>query len=280
MPKSNLEFWIDLLTYILPFLQLLILVIPFLGERPLFDLQRDFWNIFSKRGYAILFLGALLTYFTIKQSIVTKDLAVIDAQEVKDAEIKRDKYNQAKIDSASQKTNEMLAKYGFKVDSKNEEIVKILQDPNLKKLTIVNGESPLLSITDVIFDKENKNKLTFKIRSFDASSYDLNLRLDIFGLTNNDKDFILLTKDFNLFGTVNIVNKDQSLELYKEFNFIKSYNVLYFRLHGTYEKYDGTLIPIDNYAMLNKSQNDGKLQIPTLESVNQIKIYLNTRGLK
>ncbi|MFH6963183.1 hypothetical protein ACHRVK_12360 [Flavobacterium plurextorum] len=280
MIKSNLEFWTDLLTYIIPFLQLLILVIPFLGERPLFDLTRDFWQIFSKRGYAILILGALLTYFTIKQNIVVKDLAIIEANEVKDAEIKRDRHNQAKIDSTYKKTNEMLAKYGLKVDSKNEEIVKILQDPNLKKLTIVNGESPLLSITDIIFDKENRSKATFKIRSFDASSYDLNLRLDIFGLANNNQDFILLIKDFNLFGTVDIVKKDESVNLYKEFNFVKSYNVLYFRLHGTYKKYDGTLIPIDNYTMLNKDISDGKLQIPNLESVNQIKKYLNIKGLK
>jgi len=72
MNKSSLEFWQAFLSYVLPFLQLLLLVIPFLGNRPLFDIQRNFWNVFSKRGYAILFLGTLLTFFTIRQSIVEK----------------------------------------------------------------------------------------------------------------------------------------------------------------------------------------------------------------
>jgi hypothetical protein len=56
MNEKKLEFYNQLFQYIVPIIQFLILIIPFLGKEALYDGRRKLIKRFSYRGYSLLFL--------------------------------------------------------------------------------------------------------------------------------------------------------------------------------------------------------------------------------
>lgn len=278
MEESNLESWDNLLKLILPILQLLILIIPFLGVRPLFDKSRSYWDRLSKRGYTLCILGIILAILTIKQSQTTNSLDNIKTIKADQKIAKRDSLNQKRNEIENFKTKEMLAKYGLQVDSKNNEIVKMLSDPDQRKTTVIYGESPILDIAYVKIDKETSTKFTFTMTSYDASSYDINVKTDVLAATT-DRKVILLRKDIDLFQNNTIIKKDQSIDCFTDIKVAKNYQMLYFRFHGVYKKNDGTIIPVDNFTAYDKRDSERPFGFPKNEVILQIKEYYNKFGL-
>lgn len=278
MEESYLQSWDNMLKIILAVLQLLILVIPFFGVRPLFDKSRNRWDKLSRRGYALCILGSILAVLTVRQSQITNDLDNIKTIQADKKVAKRDSLNQRRNDIENFKTKEMLAKYGLQVDSKNKEIVKMLSDPNQRKTTVVYGESPILDISNIKIDKETSTKFTFTMTSYDASSYDINIKTDVLGVTTNAK-LILLKKDIDLFQGNTIIKKDQSIDCFTDIKVAKNYQMLYFRFHGIYEKHDGTIIPVDNFTAYDKRDSERPFGFPKKDVIIEIKDYYNKFGL-
>jgi len=182
-----------------------------------------------------------------------KKLDAIVSEEVTKNAVKRDSLNQHKVDAAYQKTNEMLAKYGYKVDIKNDEIVKILKDPNQRKTTIINSENPLLDIYKMNYEKDSK-KLLISLTSFDATSYDIDLKLDILGVIENQ--MFVLGKNAQI--THNeIITKGYKLTRDWTINDIRTSKIskYYLILHGNYKKSDGTVFPIERFYSLDPNKN-------------------------
>jgi hypothetical protein len=277
--ESNLESWNNLLKYLLPLLQLLILVIPFLGVRPLFDRSRTFWDRLSKRGYSLFFLGIILALLTIKQSSVTNDLETLSSVNSEKKSVRRDSINQKRNEYESYKTKEMLAKYGLQVDTKNNEIVKILRDPEQRQTTVVYGESPILDIANIKIDKEISSKFIFTVTSYDASSYYIDIKVDVLGVSSPGK-LLLLKKDLDLFQSMSVIKKDQSIDCFTDIKIAKDYQMLYFRFCGTYQKHDGTIIPVENYSAYDKREFERPFGYPKKAAIAEIKNYYKTFGLK
>ncbi|WP_433763353.1 hypothetical protein [Flavobacterium ginsenosidimutans] len=276
MKETTLELYSTIFQYVIPVLQFILLIIPFLGSRAMYD--KRYSNLFKRisgRGKVLFVFALILIFCTVGQSILLNKIAVLNAVNAEKNLARRDSLNRKKNEEQNLKVQEMLAKYGFSVDTKNDEIVKILRDPNLRKLTIVNGESPILDISDVSL---KDNVFNFKFVSYDASSYDVNVRIDVF--TDNNQNIVLLKKDLNLLGDIKIIKKGFGTTALHTSEYLARYPILFFRLLGGYKKYDGTAYTVQNYFIFNRDDNDKKFGQPQQFWVSKIKEYYENRGLK
>ncbi len=214
-----------LLEYIIPITQFLILLIPFLGSGALYDKRKKYYRRFSVRGYSLVFLAIFLIICSVKQNEITEEL-----NEIKDKEVSvRDSINQYR-------TQELLAKYGLKVDRKNDEIVRILRDSSLSKTTIINGAQPYLNISNIEM-KRNGDTLGFKIWycSEEAISYNLDVLLDIYAYKIERDSFSVVVENLRDISSVTIP-KDRCIINDSHRLIGRNNNDEYiFFLHGTYE---------------------------------------------
>jgi hypothetical protein len=275
MNGSTLDILNSSLQSIIPILQFVLVIFPFMNKKALFDERtttKPYLLRFSNKGYKFITYGFILVGFTIAQNYIAKELNTLQTQNIEANNSKRDSINQNKIELASLKTGEMLAKYGYKVDTKNEEIVKILRDPNSRKTNIINGENPVLDICEIKIDKETSREIYLAFKSYDATSYDINVKLDLFGVVNNK--LYLVGKNFSIIETNSILTKNtQMVNTWKlSRDPIPNTSMYYFKLYGFYKKYDGTIIPIEKYCGydLNETQIIGYL-IPSKERIEEMK---------
>lgn len=253
MNQSNLEFYNNIFLYLIPIIQAIILLVPFLGSGALYDRRKKPLSRFSKRGYTLLVLALILIIVSIKQSQVTNDLNKLSIASAEIKMAKRDSINQSKDDMDRLKTTEMLARYGLKVDTQNNEIVKILKDPTSRKITNNYGEDPVLDLSEA---KVDGKKIFLKFTSYQATSYDINVKIDILGDVNNKT--IMLVRDRFVIAENAIIIKNKSLENNWTIDhfIIPSISRFYFKLHGSYKKSNGTKIPIENYYALDKDNGN------------------------
>lgn len=275
MNESTLDILNSSLQSLIPILQFVLVIFPFMNKKALFDERRTtepYLLRFSNKGYIFIVYGLILVGVTVMQNYIAKELNTIQNKNIEANNSKRDSINQNKIELASIKTGEMLAKYGYKVDSKNEEIVKILRDPNSRKMTIVNGENPVLDIYEIKIDKETSRKIYLTFTSYDATSYDINIKLDLFAVANNK--LYLVGGNFPILPANTILTKGmQILNTWKlNRDPMPNTSIYYFKLYGLYKKYDGTIIPIEKYCgyNLNETQTLGYL-IPSKERIEEMK---------
>jgi hypothetical protein len=275
MNESTLNILNSTLQSLIPPLQFVLVIFPFMNKKALFDERRitkPYLLRFSNKGYVFIAYGLILVIITITQNHIAKELNILQTKNIEANNSKRDSINQSKIELASLKTGEMLAKYGYKVDTKNEEIVKILRDPNSRKITIVNGENPVLDIYEIKIDKEINTKIYLTFISYAATSYDINIKLDLFAVANNK--IYLVGENFPILPANTILTKDmQLINTWKlSRDPLPNTSMYYFKLYGFYKKYDGTIISIEKYCGydLNGNQTLGYL-IPSNERIKEMK---------
>lgn len=210
----------------------------------------------TKRGRLLLGLIILAIICTSIQIFTSAKL-----NQVKDREFKKEI---AIRDSTNQfNTQELLAKYGLKVDRKNDEIVRILRDSSLKKTTIINGAAPYLKIDNIEMSR-TADTTTFKVWycSKEAISYNVNVFLDIYTYNATTDSFgTIFTNGRDI--TVVDIPKDQCIisSGHGFFDFSQHNNYI-FHLHGTYENSDGKIIKSDYLHFYNyKEKNFGYLGI-------------------
>ncbi len=134
----------------------------------------------------------------------------------------------------------------------------MLRDSSLGKTTIVNGEFPILKICKVEIDSTKSDTLnvTYSYCSKDASSYNINVSLDVVGFNLEKEEFVYIGKNQRDMSNATIA-KDEVLTSKRQIYRGKSENRYYiFRLYGTYEKFDKHVVIIDErslYDMKHKS---------------------------
>lgn len=259
-------------------LQFILVIIPFIGTKALYDgrnTTKPFLERFSKKGKFFVSIGVLLIIISFSQTKISEKLNNIkDATTVKNDSL-QSIANKTEILEASYKNTELLAKYGLKVDTKSNEIVKILKDPDSRKTTNNYGEDPVLELTEAIIDKETGKKIFLKFTSFESTSYDINVKIDIIA-TVMDQTFILV-KNLSPIAENTTLVKNYSLDNtwpLDHFN-ILSVNLFYFRFFGSYKKSDGTIKQFEKYYAMDKFDPNG-LGHPTSEMLKIIKdVYKN-----
>lgn len=217
-------------------IQACILLIPFLGTKALFDMRHsDKLEMPTKRGYLLLVLIALAIVCSAIQIFISNTL-----NEIKDKEFKKEI---AIRDSTNQfQTQEMLAKYGYKVDSTNMVIVKAINDSSLKNTYNIyhnNEQQPQLTFDNIIFEKREQDVLSFRLdlASAEATSCNIKVKMEIIAYNNTTEKFDFYLKNEPLITQGDKIIKDEGvshLYEFKDLNF-KDHHSYYFRLLGSYE---------------------------------------------
>ena len=208
-------------------------------------------------GGALIVLPAYL-YNQQKKGEAKKDILTKIEQDRRDS-VQRRNYDSSllvmklKFDTSNFKTNsiisENLGKYGYKFDSANNQIVKMIKDSSKKKVIV--GDDPSLSLLGItafsaVKDLERGDKfikLKFDLLSAGVGSSSFNLTISAVGMGSDSvrKSMyaVYLWKNDEIFAATQRMSKDAVHGFY---NFIErgGFTLIYFWLRGTYKNVDQT----------------------------------------
>lgn len=239
-----------LFQYIILTIQFFILIIPFLGKAALYDKRKKILKRFSARGYTLIVLATLLIVSTIIQNQIVDNINRVKDEKFQNAITIRDSINQSKNEGEAFKTKEMLARYGYKVDSTNKQIVKTLRDSSLRKTTIINGDAPFLTTCDMHVKRDDSTalKIMYSLCSKDAASYNIAIQRDVFALNPKENIYSIISVGDFLFLPNTSFPKEEGVTASFDISKPDMKNrVYYFRIYGTYYKSDNTPIGIDKF---------------------------------
>jgi len=224
---------------ILGILGFIIVILPFTGK--VHDGRRTWLRGFTTRGWiiCIAFLATLIVTYL-------KDLQADKVDKIKAYQIKIDKI---KADSISRKRNDesnakivnaftsALAKYGYKYDSAENVIKKIVRDSSKKQ--IIYGNSPELSMKSIQL-KHNNDSLFFDLTltSIQAASYQINLQMYTIYDQNDDNKYELIPiMNYDIIDGV-LIPKDRDFTFTARITGVNSISMkgtFYFAIKGNYK---------------------------------------------
>lgn len=220
-------------------------VVPSTGR--ITDNRKKFPKNINPRGWFTFFCLSIVVTATITQLIVSKEKEKhAQIEQVKKDSINKVVYNQAltdmkmKYDTSNLKTittiTETLGKYGYKLDSSSNRLVKILRDSTRSK--VVESVSPTLSLCPgddpIKYEKVDYEtiKVVVKLCSIGSGSTNFKVNYDFIFETTSGKFHVSTFNDF--------LPKDLRLPYlvgeYKAFTFRTDEDVenIYVRLYGSY----------------------------------------------
>ncbi|MBD0725749.1 hypothetical protein B6A10_11205 [Flavobacterium sp. L1I52] len=242
--------------------------------------HKNWWKKITKRGWIAISIGSgiaiVLTLQEINNRRVTdyKDKILASEQNSRDSIITKG------IESSTQKLFDNLSiafkKQGLQYDTIKNQVLKLKDSI---KTTIINGEPPLISLTNLqIKDSTHFIDKTYKVQytiiSHDAVSFNINFMFDIFAFTPNG-NILTIKKNINIFYKGQTIAKEESLynslEIPKDTSF---YSLYAFRLKGYYKKSDSTKIKIDKFYLLRPRTKKNYFQLPVQIHENLLRSYL------
>lgn len=278
MSVKQLELFNSIFQFLILLLQFSLLIIPFIGRKALYDgrnTTKPFLKRFSKRGVYFIILGIVLIFISFSQTKISEELNNIEHRITVKNDSLQNVANKIEILKASYKTTEMLAKYGLKVDTQSNEIVKILKDPNTRKTTNIYGADPELELSEAVVDKNTGNKIFLKFTSLESTSYVIDVKLDIL-VTVFDTTFFL-AKNFKPIAENTTLVRNYSLDMILPIDHFNNPGMIrfYFKFFGSIKKSNGVVKPFEKYYAMDKYDPNG-LGHPTSEMLKIIKdVYKN-----
>jgi len=272
------------LTIIIAIMQALIVIIPLKGK--LSDNRSKFPRNFTKLGYSLI-VFCIITIICTILLFTTSEQEQKNTQKLLQTELKnRDSINQNKIDAANEKyifkldssdknTIKLLAQYGLKYDSSEKRIEKLVTDSANKHITIINSEDPIFNLCDVEVVNKNTDSITFKLIfcSRDATSYNIDFKLDFFSKIGRGDEYFYIYRNLKILPPNTNINKDkfQSIEMG-----IKNFNTsaYFFHLRGTYKKFDGKLLILDNIVSFDFVDPKPHFGMPNAIEYEKIKKFI------
>jgi cell division protein FtsL len=130
------------------------------GDKIFSDSPKQPKAIFKRRKtYTLTQNGKILTSAIVVTTVIaiaqffltqSKERSLQKLQDLRDSNIAsknriRDSISSAKIENSKQETIEALARYGYKTDSLNDNLVRIVRDSTNRKITIIQGENPVVN---------------------------------------------------------------------------------------------------------------------------------------
>ncbi len=248
------------------------------------DLRYTTWyNKFTKRGWIAISIGLAIAFVLALQEINNQNVSAN-----KDNDLRIEQNSRASqitkginsgVEKSTQKIFENLSiafkKQGLQYDTIKMQVYKLRDSI---KTTIINGEPPLIAVSNLqIIDStyfKKTYKIDYKITSYNAASYDVDLVFDILAFTPNS-NILTIKKNINIFYKGQSINKDESLsntmDIPKDSSF---YSIYAFRLKGSIRKSDNTKILIDKFYLLRPRVKKNYFQIPVQVHEDYLRVYL------
>lgn len=231
--------------------QILIVIFPFLGK--ISDNRHNSPKRFTKLGYGLVLCCLVSLVASIMMIKISQDEEKDNKTELENALAERDSINQSKINFANKNLYDAFAKYGLKYDIAEKRISKLVKDSS--RVNIINGANPFLYI-ETIEPKIKDKSIEFKIdvASKMATSYNVNVALDLIQLDSLTNQYSYLQKNFTLLAPNSEIAEGKSLVSSPSLsNPSKNIKYYIFNFHGEYEKSDGTKIKLKKFYMVDMS---------------------------
>jgi hypothetical protein len=182
-----------------------------------------------------------------------------------------------KFDTTNIKTIEMLVKYGYKADSANNRLVKIVRDSSKTKIMLT--ERPVFKIcgdnTGITLLKQDNNKFAYKISfcSYAASSsmYNLDCRTILVNADSINTEYKYVGK-VDLISKDAVVSKDRMLSTILDIDTNLQHTGLCVVVNGTYSNYDNSKVYNINEVYYYDKRKNNLIEIlgDTKEKIMQI----------
>lgn len=243
----------------------------------------NWWKKLTKRGWIAISIGLGIAIVLGLQEInnrrisENKDNILTLEQDSRDSLIT--KGISTGVEKSTQKIFDNLSiafkRQGLQYDTIKNQVFKLKDSI---KTTIINGEPPLIALTDLQIKDSTYFKKTYNVQytivSHDAVSYNTNFMFDIFAFTPNG-NILTIKKNINIFYKGQTISKEESLynslEIPKDTSF---YSFYAFRLKGYYKKNDSTKIKIDKFYLLRPRTKKNYFQLPVQIHENSLRSYL------
>lgn len=248
------------------------------------DLRYTAWyNKFTKSGWNAISIGLAIAIVLALQEINNQNVSAN-----KDNDLTLEQNSRASqitkginsgVEKSTQKIFENLSiafkKQGLQYDTIKMQVYKLRDSI---KTTIINGEPPLIAVTNLqIIDStyfKKTYKIEYSITSYNAASYNVDLEFDILAFTPSS-NVLTVKKNINIFYKGQSINKDQllsnTIDIPKDSSF---YSLYAFRLKGSIRKSDNTKILIDKFYLLRPRVKKNYFQLPVQVHENYLRAYL------
>ena len=268
MEESTIDLIKKIVTGLNYLFQGLLLLIPFFGN--ITDKRRKGIKKIKRLGWYFIVSFVFSIACIITLSIITDHEDELKRIKFEDGLRKRDSANTAEIKFSDKQTIELLAKYGLEQSEYAQRIEKIVQDSTKKTVKIYNGADPLLNLNITkCSNKTDTLKITYNFESLHATSYDINLKIDLLGYDDYRNYIFYIYKNIESLRLGSVLNANQKIEPELNLIFRAKFNIYVLYVHGTYKKFDNKIITINDFYSFNILQNISGT--PTTEAYNLLK---------
>ncbi|MCC9064841.1 hypothetical protein [Flavobacterium piscisymbiosum] len=225
------------------------------------------WKRYTPRGKQAIGFGLLVALTLFLQDINNRNVSKDNDKKLSDKETLRAKEIKAGVKNATDQLFDGLSlafkKQGLQYDTIKNQVIKLKDSV---KTTIINGEPPILSFSNLQIVDSSYFKKTYSVKFTlickKADSYNTNITVDIFAVSPNSNIYTI-KRNINILYRGQIIQTNEELSntitIPKDTSF---YSFYAFRLKGYYFKHDKTKIDIDNFYLLRPRQKLNYFQFP------------------
>jgi hypothetical protein len=213
----------------------------------LYDNRRKLWRRITGRGLAAILINLFIIGATIMLYVLSEKQNDEKNKELTKSQSNMQQNIRAGIDSGNSRLfknlSEALAKQNLKLDTVNNELVRIKNDTTRNRITIVSANDPFLDFCSgqtIYIDSIYNNIIRFQVKlcNYEVASVDIDIDIYLVEESQEHSLHFLRTKKIFPIGSTLPKNTQQA------FPFSTIYNPAtikyYFLLYGTYKNTDRT----------------------------------------
>lgn len=249
------------------------------------DNRFRWWKRYTYRGKQAIALGSLIAVILFFQDVNnsnisnTKDIELINAQNSRNKAITKGINDGVEKSTHKLFVNLSLAfkKQGLQYDTIKNQVFKLRDSI---RVTEISRENPLITITNLqIKDSINFDKqylIEYSIKSLEAQSLKVDLKFDIFAITQRI-NIVTIYKNIRILYKGQSIGKDFGLaDILKVPKDNNLYSTYVFRLKGSYYSSSNQKILIDQFYLL-KPQNKKENAFTSASQVHEdfLRSYIN-----
>ena len=241
-------------SFLIILIPIIALVISFISTKgTLTDLKykKRWWKIVTKRGWLVILLTFVIAGLLWWQNFLNNQKEKTKDELLKKEKATSDSTISSRVDSNRKVLfNDLsvaLAKQNLQFDSAQRKIENLVRDSTNQKITIINSEDPNFDICDIkpILKTDDSLILKYFFCSENATSYDINVTIDIISKTTSNNQYFPLYNNLNFLPPNSVINKGKNLSINQYWGKWPKADIYFFRIKGTYKKFDGKILTID-----------------------------------
>jgi hypothetical protein len=258
---------------IIVLIAVLLLISMITSSNDLINKSAKGWNLITKKGYRIILLNLIvigltvLQYYINKSTVKSNELVANKKQTDRDSTLKaqydasliamKNRYDSANLNTIGTITD-ILGKYGFKLDSTNNELLRVVEESSKTKVII--QDQPVLQLNGkdgIHFLKSTKYSEIYEldICSVDAASTNFSI---FYYIAIEDTSYEVKFIGYRDIDRTLRLSENQCFQMTFEIPKTLDYKYIYIWIKGNYSNLNGKeFFPVDDLYYYNKA--DGRV---------------------